>query len=63
MHYFWSGKRQPTLVLLPGKFHEQRRLVGYSPRGHKRVGHDLMTEPAHTQCIIYNFYCCKNLLL
>ena len=31
----WSRKWQPTLVLLPGKFHGQRSLVGYSPRGHK----------------------------
>ena len=27
----WRRKWQPTLVLLPGKFHEQRSLVGYSP--------------------------------
>ena len=26
---------QPTPVLLPGKFHRQRSLVGYSPWGHK----------------------------
>ena len=26
---------QPTLVFLPGEFHEQRSLKGYSPRGHK----------------------------
>ena len=26
----WSRKWQPTLVLLPGKFHGQRSLVGYS---------------------------------
>ena len=26
---------QPTPVLLPGKFHGQRSLVGYSPWGHK----------------------------
>ena len=33
------GKRkwQPTLILLPGKSHEQRSLAGYSPQ---RVGHD-----------------------
>ena len=24
-------ERQPTLVFLPGKFHGQRSLVGYSP--------------------------------
>ena len=28
-------KWQPTPVFLPGKFHGQRNLVGYSPRGHK----------------------------
>ena len=28
-------ERQPTLVFLPGKFHGQRSLVGYSPWGHK----------------------------
>ena len=30
----------PTLVLLPGKSHGQRSLVGCSPWGHRRVGHD-----------------------
>ena len=29
------GKLQPTPVLLPGKSHRQRSLVGYSPWGHK----------------------------
>ena len=27
----WSGKWQPTPVFLPGEFHGQRSLVGYSP--------------------------------
>ena len=31
----WSRKWQPIPVLLPGKFHGQRSLVGYSSRGHK----------------------------
>ena len=31
----WRRKWQPTPVLLPGKFHEQRSLVGYSPWGGK----------------------------
>ena len=26
---------QPTLVFLPGEFHGQRRLMVYSPQGHK----------------------------
>ena len=28
-------EKQPTPVFLPGKFHGQRSLVGYSPWGHK----------------------------
>ena len=31
----WRRKRQPTPVLLPGKFHGLRSLVGYSPWGCK----------------------------
>ena len=36
---------QPTLVFFPGEFHGQRSLAGYSTRGHKRVGHNLVTKP------------------
>ena len=35
----WRRKWQPTTVLLPGKSHGRRSLVGYSLRG-CRVGHD-----------------------
>ena len=35
----WRRKWQPTPVLLPGKFHGQRSLVGYSPWD-RRVGHN-----------------------
>ena len=31
----WSRKRQPTPLFLPGKFHGQRSLAGYSPWGCK----------------------------
>ena len=31
----WRGKLQPALVFLPGEFHGERSLVGYSPWGHK----------------------------
>ena len=31
----WRRNWQPTPVLLPGKFHGQRSLVDYSPRGRK----------------------------
>ena len=54
----WRRKWQPTPVLLPGKFHWWRSLVGYSPWGHKESD---MTEQFHfhwkksydksTQCI------------
>ena len=38
-----EGNGNP-LQFLPGKSHEQRSLVGYSPWGHKRVGHVLVTK-------------------
>ena len=31
----WKRAWQPTPVSLPGGFHGQESLVGYSPRGHK----------------------------
>ena len=33
-----NGKDLPTPVLLPGKLHEWRSLVGFSPWGHKESG-------------------------
>ena len=41
----WRRKWQPILVFLLGEFHEQRRLLGYSPWGCKWVRQDLMTKP------------------
>ena len=49
----WSRKWQPTPVFLPGKFHGQRSLAGYSPRGCKRVGHNLATKQQNPQDISY----------
>ena len=40
----WRRKWQPTPVLLPGKSHGQRSLLGYSPWGSQRVGHDWLTS-------------------
>ena len=40
----WRRKWQSTPVLLPGKSHGQRSLVGYSPWGHKQLN---MTERLH----------------
>ena len=31
----WKRDWQSTSVFLSGEFHEQRRLLSYSPRGHK----------------------------
>ena len=31
----WRREGQPTPVFLPGEFHGQRSLAGYSPWGHK----------------------------
>ena len=33
----WKRKWQPTLLFLPGKFHGNRSLVGYSPWGQKEL--------------------------
>ena len=44
----WRRRWQPTPVLLPGKPHGQRSLAGYSPEGHRRVGHYLATKQ---QCL------------
>ena len=33
----WRRAWQPTLLFLPGESHGQRRLVGYSPWGHKEL--------------------------
>ena len=44
----WRRKWQPTPVFLPGEFHGQRTLAGYSPWGRKESD---MTEE-HTSATI-----------
>ena len=44
-------KWQPTPVLLLGKFHGQKSVVGYSPWGRKRVKHDFAAKHTHTHFI------------
>ena len=39
----WRRKWQPTPVFLPRKSHGQMSLVGYSPKGLQRIGHNWMT--------------------
>ena len=49
----WRKTWYPTPILLPGKFHGQRSLADYSPRG-RRVRHVLATE--HTLELIAEIY-------
>ena len=44
MNSFLEKEWLPIPVYLPGKSHRQRSLVGCSPWGHKRAGHDLATK-------------------
>ena len=44
------------LIVLPGKSHGQRSLVGYSPWGHKRVGHHLATKQQQYTCWYYSVW-------
>ena len=49
----WRRKWLPTPMFLPGEFHGQRSLVGYSPRGHKRIEHNSLTKE-QKHCIQQN---------
>ena len=44
----WRRKWQPIPIFLPGKFHRQRSLAGYSLWGCKGVGHDSVTKTTAT---------------
>ena len=55
----WRRKWQPIPIFLPGKFHEQRSLAGYSSQGHKRLGYDLVTEHPPTSCLVWTWLCCS----
>ena len=41
----WRRKWQPTPVFLPGEFHGQRSMAGYSLWGSQTVGHDWACTP------------------
>ena len=47
----WRKEWQPTPVILPGEFHEQRILVGYSPWGGKQL--DMTEKITHKTSITY----------
>ena len=46
----WRREWQPTPVFLPGEFHGQRKLAGYSPCGHKEL--DTAERLTHTHAYI-----------
>ena len=48
----WSREWQATPVFLPGKFHGQRSLVGYSPWGRKEV---VRTERPDTDILLWGY--------
>ena len=47
----WRRKWQPTPIFLPGKFHGQRSLVGYSPWGPKESDWTEHPHRRHRICI------------
>ena len=49
----WSRRWQLTPVFLPRKRHEQRGLVGCSPWGRKRAGHNLATKQQQQWCFYH----------
>ena len=42
-----EGNSNPPQYFLPGKFHGQRGLVGYSPKGHKELDTAEHVLPRH----------------
>ena len=46
----WRRERLPTPVSLPGEFHGQRSLAGYSPGGHKEL--DTTEWLTHTKSLL-----------
>ena len=54
----WRREWQPTPVFLPGGFHGQRSLVGYSPWGCTRVGHYFTISAQHTQTHTHTISIC-----
>ena len=50
MHTHMHRKWQPSPVFLPGKFHGQRSLAGYSPSSREKLD---VTEHAHTHTHAY----------
>ena len=49
----WGKEWQHTPGFLPGEFHGQRSLAGYSPRGHKELdmAEQLSLTHSQVQCV------------
>ena len=60
----WRRKCQPTPIFLPGKFHRQRRLAGYSPPGPKESDKTWQQEEAQiaSDCEILRAWVWLNLV-
>ena len=54
----WNRKWQPIPVFLPGKFHEQRSLVGYTSWSRKELD---MTEQLNTHTQVFSIFCIYHL--
>ena len=50
----WRRKWQSAPVILPGKSHGQRSLVGYSPQGHKELDMNEATSACMTEVVYDN---------
>ena len=44
----WRKAQQPTPIFVPGRSHGQKSLVGYNPKGHKKLD---MTEATEHTCM------------
>ena len=57
----WKRKWQPTPVILPGEFHEQRSLAGYSPWDCKESGMTEQLSLRHALLqVLAQFICLSN---
>ena len=55
--YSWRREWQSTPVFLPGELRGQRRLVGYSPWGHKELDTTEQLTHTHGYSLGFNFTC------
>ena len=53
----WRKKWQPTPVFLPGEFHRQMSLAGYSPWGRKELDTTEQLKHTHTHTHTHTHFC------